>query len=359
MKRLLQTSSFRWHRFLSAAAFVFLAACGASSQRSSDVGIESNFQTDLGLTGNARVLRNFQAYIENSTGGCHGLGSGRPRLLISGFGPFNRSRNISGAVVGVLQRRSLWPDRIDWPSTGEFSAPEFAPDDLPGRWGAWAVQRTLSFDGREYDVCLLKLTVEWDFAAAVILHEAEKFRPDFILMTGYGSDLTGVRLESAALNKTRRLSGFDPQGRALGEVNSPVSEWILPSELNPPDVLPMNWNAQRIAQMNGRRLNQVSESLGRTESRTRWTFVPVRGADPLNDYICNNVSYAVLAGLRSEVLPLAGGKLILRPRFAKTPAAAFMHYPYEANVSSVDEVWTWAHVLMSVATTAVDSANNQ
>jgi pyrrolidone-carboxylate peptidase len=338
----------RAHVLMGLLSCLFASACGGGG-----AGLTSKLSTDLDITGNARVVRNFQAYRENTNSGCSSAGTQGRRILISGFGPFNRKRNISGAVVDVLQRPELWPSQLVWPDDGAFEAPEFEPDDQPSRWGAQAVQRTVRFDGRQFELCLLKLSVEWDFAAAVILHEAEKFQPDFIFMSGYGADLTGVRLESAALNKTSRLSGFDPQGKALGELNTPLSKWILPAALNLPDVLQMNWDPRQIARANAHRLAQVSESSGRTETQERWRFVATREADPQNNYICNNVSYAVLAALQLESTPLAGGRLVMSPRFSKKPAAAFMHFPYEADVSSPEEVWLWAHLVMSVASAAL------
>ena len=343
---------FLFRLFFCSLAGLVLQGCGARKSAN-----ESGLSTDLDITGNARVARNFEAYREKTMTGCHSGGGQGPRILISGFGPFNRKQNISGAVVDVLQRRSLWPDQRVWPRQQGFEAPDFDPDDRSGTLGAHAHQRTVWFDGRQFELCLLKVSVEWDFAAAVILHEAEKFQPDFIFMSGYGADLTGVRLEYAALNETSRLSGFDPQGKSLGELNTPLSKWVLPPSLNLPQVLQMNWDPQKVATSNAQRLAQVSEALGRSEANERWTFVPMNTADPLNNYICNNVSYAVLAALRLDSTPLAGGKLVMRPRFEKKPAAAFMHFPYEANVFSSEEVWLWAHVVMSVATSAVMQNN--
>ncbi|MEN9824871.1 MAG: Pyroglutamyl peptidase [Pseudomonadota bacterium] len=323
---------------------VFISGCGAPQNGTS----ESELATDLGLTGNSRVARNFESYKSNRSQGCTNSGSTRKRVLLSGFGPFNRKHNISGAVVDLLQRSSLWPAVSAWPQNGQFDVPEFKPDDSPGASGGIAIQRTLTFDGQEMELCLLKLTVEWDFAAAVILHEAESFQPDFILMTGYGANPTGVRLEAGALNKTSRLSGFDPRGKALGEVNAPVSDWIVPRELNLPDEIAMNWQPQKIASRHRLRLDQFSESLGRREQGLAWRFVPMESADPLNNYVCNNVSYAVLAGLRLGALPLAGGRLTLAPKFRKMPGAAFLHYPFNSDVTASDEVWMWAHLVAGI-----------
>lgn len=340
------------------ACIGLLSACsGLSLDNASNTNSESRLQTDLGLTGNARVQRQFEAYRSASQAGCNVGGAKSNRLLITGFGPFNRKKNISGAVIDVLQKASLWAPSMSWPQDGVFVAPEFETEDNPGSLGATAVQRTLQFDGTEYEVCLLKLTVEWDYAAAVILHEAEKFQADFILMTGYGTNLTGVRLEAGALNQTRSLAGYDPKGRYLGELNTPLSSWILPRDLKLPEKLKMNWDPSSIAQRNNQRLIQASESIGRTESTSAWKFVPMRDADGENNYICNNVSYAVLAGISSDLIPLAGGRLVLKPRFAKQPSAAFLHYPYESDSSSAEEVWSWAHVIMSVGTSALLEKN--
>ncbi|MEN9810266.1 MAG: Pyroglutamyl peptidase [Pseudomonadota bacterium] len=337
--------------FLLFSAAVTATSCAPVAVVHDSTEIPSRPKTDLGLLGNARVARNFENYVNNATAHCHGGGSGGKRILLSGFGPFNRRRNISGAVIDVLQRSVLWPSESRWPAvTAGFAAPNFLPDDRIGEIGASALQRTIRYDGQEFELCLLKLSVEWDFAAAVILHEAEKFQPDFILMTGYGNNLNGVRLEAGALNQTRRLSGFDAHGRVLGELNSPESAWVLPPELNLHEQLSMDWNPRVIASRLSARLQQVSRATRRSGTSEEWKFVAYDKADPENDYVCNNVSYSVLAALQSQsVIPLAGGKVRLRPRFAGRVGAAFLHYPYESDVTSAEEVWAWTHLLLTVA----------
>lgn len=337
--------------YLFCAALFLLAACAPVAAVHDSADVPSLPKTDLGLMGNARVARNFDNYLNNATTHCHGGGSGGKRILLSGFGPFNRQRNISGAVVDVLQRSELWPSESRWPAaTAGFAAPVFLPDDRIGSLAAAAVQRTIRYDGQVFELCLLKVSVEWDFAAAVILHEAEKFQPDFILMTGYGNEPTGVRLEAGALNQTRRLSGFDAYGRALGELNSPESAWVLPPGLNLPEQLSMDWNPRAIASRLSVRLQAVSRATRHSGTADDWKFVAYDKADPFNDYVCNNVSYSVLAALQSEsVIPLAGGKVRLRPQFAGRVGAAFLHYPFESDVSSADEVWAWTHLLLTVA----------
>lgn len=332
-------------------AVFMAAACAPVSAVHDSTKIPSLAKTDLGLLGNARVARHFADYVNRGGVHCNGGGSGARRILLSGFGPFNRRRNISGAVIDVLQRSELWPSESRWPeASAGFSAPEFNPDDGTGSSGASAFQRTIRYDGQEFELCLLKLSVEWDFAAAVILHEAERFQPDFILMTGYGNNLNGVRLEAGALNRTRRLSGFDPEGRALGELNSPESAWVLPPDLNLPDQLSMDWNPRVIASRLARRLQHMSRDTRSSARADDWKFVAYDKADPDNDYVCNNVSYSILAALQSQsVIPLAGGKVLLRPRFANPVGAAFLHYPYESDVTSADEVWAWTHLLLSLA----------
>lgn len=330
-----------------------LSSCGASQPGLTGGSDSSRFNTDLGLTGNGRVRRNFEAYKAGRGEGCTGAGAQTKRLLLTGFGPFNKKKNVSGAVVGLLQDPQLWSERMSWPEGNSWAHPSFQPDDSPGTLGASASQRTLWFDGQQIEVCFLRLTVEWDFAAAVILHEAERFKPDFILMTGYGVNPTGLRLEAGALNETMSLPGYDPRGRWLGEMNRPVSTWIVPPQLQMPHELPMGWSTVKIARASAPRLQQASAVVGRNEAGRVWEFVPMPSADPENDYICNNISYVVLAALQSKPIPLAGGQLIVNPRFSKTPRAAFLHYPFEADVSSPQEVWTWAHVLMSVAVSSL------
>lgn len=326
---------------------LILAACGARTPERSEGEDAARLSTDLGPSGNMRVRQKFENYKQNRGQGCSSAGSGR-RILITGFGPFNSKNNVSGAVVNLLQKDYLWPNQAAWPENRPFEAPAFVPSDDPTPVGALAVQRSLRFDGQDIELCLLTLSVEWDFAAAVILSEAERFQPDFILMTGYGADPTAVRLEAGALNRTSRLSGFDSRGSSLGELNEPISAWVIPPALNLPEELGMQWQPARIVGTHKERLAQFSESLGRGEGSQAWRFVPMQNADPDNSYICNNVSYAILAALKNGVVPLAGGTLVLNPKFSKIPRAAFLHYPFDSKSFDHREVWGWANLLMGI-----------
>jgi len=70
-----------------------------------------------------------------------------------------------------------------------------------------------------------------------------------------------------------------------------------------------------------------------------------------NDYICNNVSFAVVSGLTGTPVALAGGAINLAPQNTGTQVG-FLHYPYAASApgraDDAEQVFGWAKVLATV-----------
>lgn len=334
----------------------FLHACGYRPEAVIAISNEelSQTKTDLGYLGNSRAHRRFEEYTRSQTTGCNGSGTAKSRILISGFGPFNQSQNISGAVVRLLQNPKIWPKFATW-TPERMNAPIFKPSDDPGAIGARAVQREVTFENETMDICLVLTSVEWDLASAIVLHEANKFNPDFILMTGYGTHPTGMRIESGALNKASSISGYDSTGRYLAGVNTPESDWIVSPSLGLPESINMTWDPQRIADGIRPKLKRLNLEMERSRSATEYFPLPMTEADPLNNYICNNISYTIAASLRLATLPLAGNRLRLESKLNPNVGLGFAHYPHQANPNSSQEVWLWAHVALSLAQTALNN----
>ncbi|MEY2988975.1 MAG: hypothetical protein RJB13_2496 [Pseudomonadota bacterium] len=325
-------------------------SCGRehhSSNSAQSGQISAQLKTDLGYLGNSRAQRRFEDYINNKNSGCTATGPKNRRVLVSGFGPFNRSPNISGAVVQLLQNSELWPESAGW-STTLRSAPRFTPDDSPGSLGARAVQRTIRFENDELELCLVNTSVEWDLAAAIVMHEANNFRPDFILMTGYGTHPTGMRIEHGAINKTSQLSGYDPTGRYLTGVNTPESDWIAPPALGLPATIEMNWNTHTIAHEVAPDFDRLNRELTHLNKQAGFHPVAMTAADPLNNYVCNNISYAIAASFRLPSVPLAGNRIRVQTTLNRRVKFGFAHYPNSINANSPDEVWIWAHMALAL-----------
>jgi len=330
-------------------------SCGRENQSSNSArneNISAELKTDLGYLGNSRAQRRFEDYVKSKTSGCNAEGPKNKRILISGFGPFNRSSNISGAVVQLLQNSELWPESAGW-STTLRSAPRFTPNDNPGELGARAIQRSVMFENDDFVLCLVNTSVEWDLAAAIVMHEANHFRPDFILMTGYGTHPTGMRIEHSALNKTSQLSGYDPTGRYLTGVNTPESDWIAPPALRLPATIEMNWNTHTIAREVAPDFDRLNLELTHLNKQADFYPLAMTAADPLNNYVCNNMSYAVAASLRVSSLPLAGNRIRIQSTLNRQIGMGFAHYPHNINANSAQEVWMWAHVVLSLAQEAL------
>ena len=348
-----------WQSIVAVLLCLLLVACGTQRTRNSATSQEavSKLHTDLGYLGNSRAERRFEDYIKNLTTGCSMGGANGKRILISGFGPFNRSANIYGAVVRLLQNKTLWPDQSQWP-TQKTEAPVFAPSDDPGALGARAVQRTVTFENEAFELCLVITSVEWDLAAAIVLHEANQFNPYFILMTGYGTEPNGMRIESAALNTSSSLSGYDPSGRYLAGVNTPESDWVIPPAMGLPETIEMSWETQTIAEKLSTTFQRLNQELNRWDNPTRFRPIAMREADPRNNYICNNIGYVIAASLRLPTLPLAGNRIRLQSKLNPSVGVGFAHYPHNVDAHSAQDVWLWTHVVLSLAQEASNKENS-
>jgi hypothetical protein len=207
--------------------------------------------------------------------------------------------------------------------------------------GAFAAQRSLVYNGVAYEVCFVVTSVLWDFASAVTLYEAERFKPDLVLMTGRGNLASTARLESAALNRTVALAGYDDQGVEYPGDEVPRTEPVLVGA-GVLDKIALTWHPQRL-------VAGLGSSLAALNRLTRRTYDAkvISDADPKNTYICNNIAFVLAHGAQNVPLQLAGGALPLSPRFHRPFRTGFFHFPLNSGVSS-EAVFGWGHVLMTL-----------
>jgi pyrrolidone-carboxylate peptidase len=306
----------------------------------------SDTKTVLGGKGNDRVARMFHDYAKaRSDGrltGCSPVGNSTHRVLIQGFAPFQGlERNISGQVVQAMMQPAFWPAKNSLNAPRSLSLPP-TPNGIPNENGVTVAQRTLEYNGVEYEVCFVLVQVQWDFAAAVTVFEAERFNPGVVLMSGVGGIPDMAQIESAALNHAAPAPGFDSRGRAYPDGEAPVEEKLLVG----PGVqqqIAMTWNPVEVQTA----IAPALAELGR-HSGLSFTSRISPTADPSNDYICNNISFVLLHAANNVRLRLVGGKIDLQPVFAKPFRSGFFHYPHEAGGSS-EAIIGWAHVMMGVA----------
>jgi hypothetical protein len=293
--------------FLSflALAFVFLANA-------------EDTDTDLGEAGNRAVARRFAEYLEKGSG-CEPVDGSLPRVMLAGFGLFSGVPfNISGAVIDHLQ--------------GDGTFREDARGILTDAdRGARVVSRVLNLPSGPVDACLLILDVQWDLAASILIHEIRRFEPLSVIMSGRGS--FGAIVESGAQNRAVFAPGFNPDG-SMNEDNRPVAPPILMGES---ETAPMLWDQAYL----GERIRSRVEAAGHD-------LVLPASFRPSNEYICNNISYAVLKALEGRPISLAGGLVNFEPQTSAVLSAGFFHYPARIEFSR-DSIEAWSAILLEIA----------
>jgi hypothetical protein len=321
----------------SLGLFLVLVAAAAAGRPASAQSPQT--KSDLGDQGNIFVAKTFDAYRQlHPDGACRAQGSGK-RVLVAGYGLFSGvAYNISGTVVRSMADPTFWPDQIVLgasnlsPLGPPVSGLVQAADD-----GGVAYNRSLVIDGERYEACFLVLDVIWDLAGAIVIHEESRFKPQLIVMTGRGNSIESF--EAGAINRATPYPGYDADGRPLGSINVPQSDWLLPD--SPVDsILPMTWNAQELAAA----AEPEAELLG-------YSAVGQKAARPENNYLCNDISYVALHASLNKSTSLAGDRIVLdSPELPVRPVVGFMHFPAADGAhpdlgAYRDGIFAWGKIL--------------
>lgn len=304
-------------RYKFQSILIAAALTGCAVQRS-----PSHMQTDLGESGNRRLIEIFAQYTAKDPQlGCAGT-SGSKRVLITGFGLFSGADyNISGVVVQSMANSEFWPRRLN---NALVSSGTLVGSDFGGR----ATNRVIAIGDSSYEVCFLTLDVQWDLAAAIIVHEMSRFKPNFVIMMGRGGDNDLVTLEGGAINRATKITGYDAAGRPLDENNVPIRNGalVLPDKQDvggKADTIAMTWDNKKLAEFAAPKLRDVGYKVEFQEA-----------ARPANDYICNNVSYVSLYAAKGDAVRLAGEQLILQIEGGlRETKMGFLHLPVNASKS--------------------------
>ena len=239
---------------------------------------------------------------------------------------------------------AFWPEKTVLRTAQRGTASSFKHSDAVTRNGVHIRNRTIELDSTTYEVCFLLLDVQWDLAASIILHEAGIFKPDLVIMSGMnGREPLALYFETGAVNEATLSSGFSSDGRRVAN-NLPAGQDTRVLQNLPADQrMLMTWNAIDLAAATGSVVVSISRDV-------KYTSVSA-GIRTSNDYICNNVSYAVTAGLTGNDIKLAGG-LISIPGQNTGTKVGFIHYPYESSAAgradNPEQVFGWNKVLATV-----------
>jgi pyrrolidone-carboxylate peptidase len=288
---------------------------------------KSKVLTDLGAD-NEAVAARFERY-KSKTSHCAPVPVSQAgyRVILAGFGPFSGVSLNTSSLVAMN-----FADLID-PARGEFMLPALKPEDADGI----VRQGIVMIDGVRVAVCAVTASVIWDLAAAIYLHEAGAFRPDLLIMAGMdGGNANVGTWEHHATNVAAHLHGYEHDGSSSSvtpKIDDELSgdTIILPAG---PDSLPMTWNSPNITAMT------------RPIVRERFPGFDVRTSDEETPgkYLCNNVSYVVLAGLAGYELPLAGGMMNVKVNGLSATKAGFFHYPWTSGQDK-GAIATWVKVI--------------
>jgi pyrrolidone-carboxylate peptidase len=288
--------------------------------------IRSEVLTDLGADNDA-VASRFEAYKYKKKH-CHFDSPTKSdyRVMLTGFGPFSGVEFNTSSLVAMN-----FADRFNQSQSGLIS-PIISKDDADGI----TRQDVVTIGGLRVEVCAVSASVIWDLAAAIYLHEAQLFRPNLIIMAGMdGREHEMGTWEHHAVNIAMPSHGYEADG-SQSSVTPVSGSQTSEAEIlkDGPAVLKMTWNATKLV--------EATQSIIRKEM----PGFDVRTSDEETPgkYLCNNVSYLVLAGLRGVPLVLAGDRIKMQISGLDFTRAGFFHYPWSSK-QDLQAVHIWSDVL--------------
>lgn len=215
---------------------------------------------------------------------CTSTNSGRPRVMVTGFGRFmSIDDNATGRIISTLVPGSVYP---------QTTAPPAGAVDPPGPQ-LNVVQATLDLpQSGLVDVCAMILPVYWDLASILIAKEMEAFQPSFVMMNGVAGSRQPIWIELGATNRAAALDDGSNQLRpAVGrnEEFARIVDNAARSENARANLL--SWGAVESAATAAvqRHASEVDEGvvLGDLLQGVKLAGFPRNS----NTYLCNNVTY--------------------------------------------------------------------
>ncbi len=211
------------HLPLAVLAAVALCASACTSETAPDddgavAGEENEVKVD---TRTPAARRQYDANVAFATGyapRCARNASGRPRVLVTGFGRFmSIENNATGRIISTLVPGAHYPETQP-PAAGEVDRPE---PQLS------VATSTLTLPGAgQVDVCAMILPVYWDLAAILIAKEMEAFKPTFVMMNGVAGGRQPIWVELGATNRAAPLDDGSNQLRPAVRPNEEYAKIV-------------------------------------------------------------------------------------------------------------------------------------
>ena len=221
------------------------------------------------------------AFVNAYTARCTKTDSGRPRILVSGFGRFmGIDDNATGRIISKLVPAATYPDTTA-PPAGEIDPP--APQ-------LEVVSTTLKLpETGLVDVCAMILPVYWDVASILIAKEMEAFEPSLVMMNGVADTRQPIWIELGSTNRASPLDDGSNQLRPAVADDEDFAPIIQGGEDARPNLL--SWSAALSAAT-----SRIAAHADEVDQDTRLGDV-LQGAKlagfprSSNTYLCNNVTY--------------------------------------------------------------------
>lgn len=258
-----------------------IAACAAESTEETD-NQDSEVKVD---TRTKQARAQYDANVSFANGyvpRCQPGATGRPRVLLTGFGRFmDIEDNATGRIVSKLIPSAVYPETQP-PPAGQVDPP--GPQLSVGNG-------TLDLPGvGTVDVCAMILPVYWDLAAILISKELEAFDPSFVMMNGVAGAQQPIWVELGATNRASQLEDGSNQLRPAVGPNEQFAKIVdNTSDLGRPNLL-----AWRKVEAAARTTIQAHANDMENGSRFGDLLPDVKLAGfprSSNTYLCNNVTF--------------------------------------------------------------------
>ena len=221
------------------------------------------------------------AFVNGYAARCAKTSSGRPRILVSGFGRFmGIDDNATGRIISALVASATYP-QTQSPPSGEI--------DPPGPQ-LEVVSATIELPKTgPVDICAMILPVYWDLASILIAKEMEAFEPSLVMMNGVAGSRQPIWIELGSTNKASALDDGSNQLRPAVSDNEDFAPIIQGGEDARPNLLSWNAALSAAASRIEARKEEMDEDtrLGEVLQGAKLAGFPRSS----NTYLCNNVTY--------------------------------------------------------------------
>lgn len=272
---------------VGAAAALSLGGCASDTSGDESVaGDENEVKVDTRTPAARRQYDANVAFATSYKAQCAAprTPTGRPRVLLTGFGRFmSVSDNATGRIVSTVVPSAKYPLTTP-PAAGEVDPP--APQ-------LSVALSTITLPGAgPVDVCAMILPVYWDLAAILIAKEMDAFAPTFVMMNGVAGERQPLWIELGATNRAAPLDDGSNQLRPAVSGNDAYAK-IVDTASHDEDARPnlLSWQAVHAAAeaavaKHGDDMDQETR-LGDLLQGAKLAGFPRNS----NTYLCNNTTY--------------------------------------------------------------------